>query len=148
MIWCDVWYDMLRNNVITLGAVHKTFRRWDMHTVVHCCNGMSDTAIQADPSLSPQIPWESNVHAVFERDPEILRTCFMCPCRALHDFFFPARYLGFCIFLGYLGLKGSHISSEKKQNIRKGLGRGTRNTCAKCQGLPLKNGVDIWTFVR
>ena len=28
-------------------------------------------------------------------------------------------------FLGYLALKGSHISSEKKKHIRKGLGRGT-----------------------
>ena len=28
------------------------------------------------------------------------------------------------------------------------LGKGTLNTCANFQGLPLKNGVDIWTFVR
>ena len=46
-----------------------------------------------------------------------------------------------------LGLKESHISGEKK-NIRKGLGRGTLNTCAKLEGLSLQNGVDIWAFVR
>ena len=57
----------------------------------------------------------------------------------------------FLYFLGYLDLKGSHISSGKKtkiKNIRKGLGRRTLNTCAKFQGLSLKNGMDIWTFVR
>ena len=50
----------------------------------------------------------------------------------------------FLYFLGYLGLKEFHISSEKnKKPIRKGLGRGTLNTCANFQGLSLKNGVDI-----
>ena len=58
------------------------------------------------------------------------------------------RYLG-GIFGGYLGLKRPHISSEKKKEKRRTrLGKGTLNTCAKFQGLTLKNGVDIWTFVR
>ena len=45
---------------------------------------------------------------------------------------------------GYLGLKGSRISSEnkikqnKKKTIRKRLGRGTSNTCAEFQGLSQK----------
>ena len=47
----------------------------------------------------------------------------------------------------FLGLKGSHLSCEKT-NIRNRLDRDTLNTCAKFQGLSLKNGVDIWTFVR
>ena len=60
------------------------------------------------------------------------------------------QIFGVSLFLGYLGLKGSHISSEKqkqkrKKNIRQGLGWGT---CAIFQGLSLKNGVDIWIFVR
>ena len=43
----------------------------------------------------------------------------------------------------------SQISGENKRNttkqdkIRKRLDRGTFNTCAKFQGLSLKNGVDI-----
>ena len=56
------------------------------------------------------------------------------------------------VFLGCLGLKGSQISSKKKNKkpekpIRKKLGRDTLNTCAKFQGLSLKNGVDTLTFV-
>ena len=46
-------------------------------------------------------------------------------------------------------LGGPTFSAKKKEgkkNIRKGLGKGTLNTCAKFQGLTLKNGVDIWTF--
>ena len=70
---------------------------------------------------------------------------FVCFCSFV-------RYLGFCIFGGYLCLKRPHIFGEKKQEknvyIRKRLGKGTLNTCAKFQGLTLKNGVDIWTFVR
>ena len=37
---------------------------------------------------------------------------------------------------------------KKKKSIRQRLGKGTLNTCAKFQGPTLKNGVDIWTFVR
>ena len=32
---------------------------------------------------------------------------------------------------------------KKKKNIRERLDRGTLNTCAKIQGLTLKNAVDI-----
>ena len=35
-----------------------------------------------------------------------------------------------------------------KKKSRRRLGRDTLNTCAECQGLPFKNGVDFWTFVR
>ena len=59
-------------------------------------------------------------------DPEILHTCLMCPCRAFDEcfsFLFFARYLIFCIFWKYLGLKGPHIygRKRKKKNIRKRL---------------------------
>ena len=37
---------------------------------------------------------------------------------------------------------------EKEKTIRKRLVGDTLNACAKFQGLALKNGVDIWTFVR
>ena len=47
-----------------------------------------------------------NVHVVFERDPEILRTCLMCPCRAFDDFFFPI------IFAGYVGSLKTQISLD------------------------------------
>ena len=49
----------------------------------------------------------------------------------------------------YLGLKGSHNSSEKKKKSVKGLAGDIKNwTRTKFQGLSLKNGVDIWTLVR
>ena len=52
-----------------------------------------------------------------------------------------------------MGVKRPHIfgeklEREKKKNIRRRLDKGTWNTCAKIQGLPPKNRVDIWTFVR
>ena len=62
-----------------------------------------------------------------------------------------ARYLGFCVFWGYLGLIQPQNFRRKKtptNPIRKRLGRGTLNTYAKLQGQTLKNGVDIGTFVR
>ena len=58
------------------------------------------------------------------------------------------QIFGFSYFLGSLGLKGSHISCERKKNIRKGLGRGTLNTCAKCQGLISKKRRGYLEFVR
>ena len=66
-------------------------------------------------------------------------------------FFSPSDIiLVFVFFVGYLGLKRPHIFGEKtaKKHIRRSLGKGTLNTCAKLQGLTLKNGVDIWPFVR
>ena len=57
--------------------------------------------------------------------------------------------MGFCIVKRYLGFEGSHISGENNGGEnRQRLDRGTFNTCAKFQGLSLKNGVDIWTLVR
>ena len=60
-------------------------------------------------------------------------------------FCFFARYLGFCILGDIWVLRDPTFLVKKK---RKRLGRGTLNTGAKFQGLTLKNGVDIWTFVR
>ena len=75
--------------------------------------------------------------------PSLLRTIFF-----LFPFFF-ARYLGFCISWDILVLRDPRFAAEKKtKHIPKRLGRGTLNTCAKIQGLSLKNGVDIWSFVR
>ena len=69
----------------------------------------------------------------WEVDPEILHTCLVCPCRAFNECIFLfsvffVRYLGFCFFLGYLGIKRPHIFGEKnkknkRQNIRKGSAR-------------------------
>ena len=75
----------------------------------------------------------------------------MCPCRAFHEwvfvlFFFPPDIWVFVFFWIF----GSEGIPHFQQNIliSKRLGRGTLNTCAKFQGLSLKNGVDIWTVVR
>ena len=45
-------------------------------------------------------------------------------------------------------LRDSTFWVKKKKKTRQRLGRGTLNTCAKILGLTLKNGVDIWIFVR
>ena len=76
--------------------------------------------------------------------PDFLHTCSMCICRAFYEwgfwfFFFFLLFrqiFGFLYILGYLGLKGFHISSEKKKEAtRQRLGRGALNTCAKFPGL-------------
>ena len=77
----------------------------------------------------------------------------MCPCRAFNEcfflcFFYSSDIWGFVFFEDIWGLRQPIFSSEKKTNIRKRLGKGTFNTRAEVQGLTLKNGVDIWTFVR
>ena len=85
----------------------------------------------------------------WEIDPEILHTCLMFPCQTVNECVPRFRQIiVLVISRGYLGLKGSHIQRKKRKNIRKGLGRSTLNTSAKFQGLFLKNGVDIWIFVR
>ena len=101
---------------------------------------------ECDPKFS-QVPMSKP----FLRDPEYSHTGLMCPCRPFIDFFccfFFRPIFGFCVLGEYLGLKGPHIFAGKKTHIRKELGRATLNTCAKFQGLTLKNGVDIRRFVR
>ena len=67
-------------------------------------------------------------------------------------FVFFRQIFGFLFFMGCLGLKGTpHFrrkNKKPKNPISQRLGRVTLNTCAKIQGLTLKNGVDIWTLVR
>ena len=64
--------------------------------------------------------------------------------------FCPVRHLGLLCLLGMFGcFKRPHIfGGENRPTIRKRLGRSISHTCAKCQGLTLKNGVEIWTLVR
>ena len=54
------------------------------------------------------------------------------------------------VFLGDIWVLRDPTSpaKKKKEKRRTRLGKGTLNTCAKFQGLTLKNGMDIWTFVR
>ena len=83
-----------------------------------------------------------------EMDPEILRTCSMCPCQAFYECFFSfSLEIWDPLRPKYPKKYKTQISGEKKKKrkipIRKRLGRGTLNTCAKFQGLSLKNGVDI-----
>ena len=67
-------------------------------------------------------------------------------------FFFSSGICFSVFFWDIWGLKRPHIFGEKKKNkkksTRKRLGKGTLNTCAKFQGLTLKNDVGIWTVVR
>ena len=80
---------------------------------------------QTGSSINPQIPSESNVHAVFENVPlpSLLRKGFL-----LFLFF---RHIWVLYFLGYLGLKEiPHFQrKKKKKNIREKLGSATLNTC-------------------
>ena len=88
-----------------------------------------------------------------ELAPEILYTCLVSLRRAFHEWvcLFFVRYLGFCIVRDILVLRDPTFSAKNKQTKKpasKKIGKGILNTCAKFQGLTLKNGVDIWTFVR
>ena len=52
------------------------------------------------------------------------------------------QIFGGLYFLGYVGLKGSHISKEKKTHSYRARQWHIKHvTCAKIQGLYLKNGV-------
>ena len=75
--------------------------------------------IQAGSSIKPQIASEFNVHAVFERDPEIVHTSLMCSCRAFYEsffFFFFHQMFGFLYFFGYLGLRDPTFPAKKNKN--------------------------------
>ena len=88
----------------------------------------------------------------WETDPEILHKCLMCPSRAFFEWVFFCLVLFFAENVGSLKTQISpkkckkpkylNINITKKNRWR--LGRGTLNTCAKFQGLTLKNGVDNW----
>ena len=54
-----------------------------------------------------------------------------------------SRYLGKC---RPPSIK-KNSARKKKKKWRSGLGMGMENTCAKCQDLSLKNGVNISTFM-
>ena len=96
--------------------------------------------LQGGSSLSPQI-LRSPLSTPFLR-PWNFALVFNVPLPNRQRFFFSASYFWVFVFFGYLGLKGSHISSEKINN-RKGLGRGTLNTC-KTSGSYLSK--TAWTF--
>ena len=82
--------------------------------------------LQAYSILSPLFPSGSNVHAVFERDPAILCTCWMCPCRALYEWigfiylFIFDHLLGFCIFGGIWVLRDPTFPATRKKSFLKG----------------------------
>ena len=88
-----------------------------------------------------------NVHAVFER-PWNFAHVFNVPLPSLLRMFFSfSLEIWDPLRPKYPKKYKTQISGEKKKKIkipiRKRLGRGTLNTCAKFQGLSLKNGVDI-----
>ena len=54
-----------------------------------------------------------------------------------------------CGYLGNLDLLNIFGAKRKGKDLRRpGLGMDTQNMCAKNHGLALKNGVDVYTFVR
>ena len=61
--------------------------------------------------------------------------------------FFPTDIWAFVFFWDIWVLRDPTISAKKKHTHER-LGRGKLNSCAQFQGLTVKNGVDIWTFVR
>ena len=79
----------------------------------------------------------------------------MCPCWAFCEWgfsFFFSQIFVFSCFWDVWVLRDPRFPAKKKNKkpekpIRKKLGRDTLNTCAKFQGLSLKNGVDTLTFV-
>ena len=79
----------------------------------------------------------------------------MCPCRAVYEYYVNiylqvfARVLGFLYVFGHLGLKGSHLSSERKHNTKKNVCKravGYIEHVCKISRFGNKTGVDIWTF--
>ena len=87
-------------------------------------------------------------HRFWERDPEIVRTCSMCPCRAFDTLIF------FIFLAGYVCSLNTQISQTIKKipniwrNITKSAfvtcSAGAKKTCVQIfQGLSIKTGVDI-----
>ena len=86
-------------------------------------------------------------------DPEILHTVCtcLCPYRAFHEWvgFYMIRQIFGLYFLGYSSLKGSHISSEKKNIVKERLGRGHVEHVQKIRVyLSITAWRFMWTFVR
>ena len=86
-----------------------------------------------------------------ERDPEIVRTCSMCPCRAFDTLIF------FIFLAGYVCSLNTQISPTIKKipniwrNITKKcichlLGRGKINMCANFSGTIHQNRRGYWTL--
>ena len=90
-------------------------------------------------------------HRFWERDPEIVRTCSMCPCRAFDTLIF------FIFLAGYVCSLNTQISPTIKKipniwrNITKKcichlLGRGKINMCANFSGTIHQNRRGYWTL--
>ena len=69
----------------------------------------------------------------------------------MHFFVIFRHILGFFCIVGDIWVLRDHTYPARKmknnQSVKR-LDRGTSNKCAQFQGLSLKNGVDIRTFVR
>ena len=89
----------------------------------------------------------------WERDPEILRTCLMCPCRAfVFSFFFAGNVWSLKTQISPTIENPIIWQSITKKNIRKLLGRAKINVCAKFQGLSktacILDSEGIWGYMR
>ena len=81
-----------------------------------------------------------------------VRTCLLCDVAKTSPvvlFLFLPDFSSVKIFLTNLdNLKPNIFGRKKNKKKREVRPRDGSNTCAKCQGLSLNNGVDIWMFVR
>ena len=111
--------------------------------------------LQAGSSIKRQIPSESNVHAVLESFRLWIFARVKCaPAEPLTSvcvcvFFFPPDN-GFLHFWGYLGLKGSHICSQKEKEKAHSSNAGQghiKHVCVqKNQGSPRERFLMLGTF--
>ena len=68
-----------------------------------------------------------NVYVVSEIDPEIMRTCSMCPCRAFHEWFFNFWFLSLEI---WDPLRPKHKKKIQKTQISgKEKGKKGKTSC-------------------
>ena len=112
--------------------------------------------LQAGSTVSPQIPSESNVHAIFETPWifQFLHACWMCPYRAHYELrafiylFVVGQIFGVCIFWGiWVWRDPTFPAKTKNKTIVKGSA-GAHWTRWENSGSISRNGVSVWTFVR
>ena len=116
---------------------------------LHIYDTLSSTGcfkLIAANSFSVQCP-----RRFWEIDPEIFAHTRVLypPAERLTNFsFFWARYLCFCIFYDIWVMRDPTFPAEEKKKFANGSAAAYKIPVAKFQGISLKDGVDIWTFVR
>ena len=107
--------------------------------------------LQAGSRKKSQKYSPANVHAIFLIQTVNFCTRLLCAIAKTSPVvpFFLSDFSSVKGFRKMWPTLDKHISARKKNKLRKsGVGMGMYNTCAKFQGLSLKNGVAIWMFAR